>query len=93
MERVAKLARLTFSRDEAARIAEDLESILGYVETLNELDTGDVELMSHVIPLATPMRDDRAATALDPELAVANAPAHEGSAFVVPKVIEGEDEG
>ena len=49
--------------------------------------------MSHVIPLETPVREDRAVAALDPELAVANAPASDGSAFVVPKVIEGEHEG
>ena len=49
--------------------------------------------MSHVIPLDAPMREDRAVAALDPELAVANAPMRDGSAFVVPKVIDGEDGG
>jgi Asp-tRNA(Asn)/Glu-tRNA(Gln) amidotransferase C subunit len=39
------------------------------------------------------MREDRAVAGIDPELAVANAPERCGSAFVVPKVIEGEDEG
>ncbi len=93
VDRVAALARLSFSGDEAARIGADLEAILGYVETLNELDTDAVQPMSHVIPLDTPMREDRAVAALDPELAVANAPQRDGSAFVVPKVIEAEDEG
>jgi Asp-tRNA(Asn)/Glu-tRNA(Gln) amidotransferase C subunit len=46
-----------------------------------------------VIPLAAPLREDRALAPLDPERAVANAPEREGSAFVVPKVIEGEEEG
>jgi Asp-tRNA(Asn)/Glu-tRNA(Gln) amidotransferase C subunit len=39
------------------------------------------------------MREDVAEPPLDPELALANAPAREGSAFVVPKVIEAEEEG
>jgi Asp-tRNA(Asn)/Glu-tRNA(Gln) amidotransferase C subunit len=43
--------------------------------------------------LATPLRDDEPAEPMDPELAVANAPLASGSAFVVPKVIEGEEEG
>jgi Asp-tRNA(Asn)/Glu-tRNA(Gln) amidotransferase C subunit len=43
--------------------------------------------------LATPLREDRAAVAMDPELAMSNAPERAGSAFVVPKVIEGGDEG
>ena len=46
-----------------------------------------------MIPLATPLREDRAVAPLDPELALANAPEREGTAFVVPKVIEGEEEG
>jgi Asp-tRNA(Asn)/Glu-tRNA(Gln) amidotransferase C subunit len=45
------------------------------------------------MPLATPLREDRATPGLDPEVALANAPEREGSAFVVPKVIEGEEEG
>ena len=93
VDRVAALARLSFSDDEAVRIGSDLEAILDYVETLNELDTDGIEPMSHVIPLDAPMREDRAVAALDPELAVANAPMRDGSAFVVPKVIDGEDGG
>jgi aspartyl-tRNA(Asn)/glutamyl-tRNA(Gln) amidotransferase subunit C len=93
VDRVAALARLSFSENEAERIGADLEAILGYVETLNELDTEGIEPMSHVIPLETPVREDRAVAALDPELAVANAPVRDGTAFVVPKVIEGDDEG
>lgn len=68
-----------------------LEAVLEYVETLNEVDTEGVEATSHVIPLPTPFRPDRAAECLDPESAVANAPSREGFAFVVPKVLE-EDE-
>jgi aspartyl-tRNA(Asn)/glutamyl-tRNA(Gln) amidotransferase subunit C len=93
VERIAHLARLRLSPEEAAAMASDLESILGYVELLNTLDTADVEATSHVIPLATPMRDDRPGESFPPETAVANAPASEGSAFAVPKVLEGEDEG
>ena len=90
---VAKLARLSLSDEEAERMTADLDHILEYVETLRELDTEGIEPTAHAIPLETPMRDDRAVPGIDPELAVANAPASIASAFVVPKVIEGEDEG
>ena len=46
-----------------------------------------------MIPLATPLRDDAATERMDPELAVSNAPVAAGTAFVVPKVIDGEEEG
>lgn len=93
VERVAHLARLRLSQEEAAAMASQLESILGYVELLDTLDTSQVEPTSHVIPLATPMREDRPEASYPPETAVANAPARDGSAFAVPKVLEGEDEG
>lgn len=93
VERVARLARLSLSDEQADRMAGELDTILGYVEQLEEVDTEGVEPTSHAIPLATPLRPDEEIATIDPELAVANAPEHEGSAFVVPKVIESEDEG
>ena len=93
VERIAGLARLSVSDAEADRLAVELESILAYAEQLAGLDTRDVPPTSHPIELPTPLRDDDPEPPLDPELALANAPAREGSAFVVPKVIEGEEEG
>ena len=93
VERVAALARVSLTDEEAERMAAELDTILEYVESLEAVDTEGIEPTSQVIPLATPLREDRAAPPLDPAVAVANAPEAEGSAFVVPKVIEGEDEG
>jgi aspartyl-tRNA(Asn)/glutamyl-tRNA(Gln) amidotransferase subunit C len=93
VERVVALSRLTLGEDELDRMARDLEGILDYVDTLSRVDTEGVPPTAHVIPLATPLREDRAEPPIDPSRAVANAPEHEGSAFVVPKVIEGEEEG
>lgn len=90
---IAKLARLSLSDAEADRMTTELDHILEYAETLRELDTNDIEPTAHAIPLPTPLRPDRAGPRLDPELAVANAPESIASAFVVPKVIEGEEEG
>ena len=80
VERVAALARLSLTDEEAQRMLKDLESILDYVETLGQLDTEGVEPTSHAIPLATPMRDDRAGPPIGPERAVMNAPERSGSA-------------
>ena len=93
VERIAALARLSLSNDEAERMATELDTILGYVETLAEVDTEGIAPTSHVIPLPTPLREDRGGPSLDPEVALANAPEREGTAFVVPKVIEAEQEG
>ncbi len=93
VERIAALARLSLDDAEAGRASAELDTILEYVELLRDVDTEGIEPTSHPMPLATPLRDDLASERIDPALAVANAPEHEGTAFVVPKVIEGEEEG
>lgn len=90
IDRMAELARLSLSDEEADRLANELDSFLGYVETLNELDTEGIVPTSHPISLPTPMRDDRPELPIDPELAVRNAPETVANAFVVPKVIDSE---
>jgi aspartyl-tRNA(Asn)/glutamyl-tRNA(Gln) amidotransferase subunit C len=93
VERIAALARLSLSEAEAERAVSDLEEILSYVDLLDQAETEGVEPTHHVIPLATPLRDDQATECIDPELAMSNAPSAAGTAFVVPKVIDGEEEG
>jgi aspartyl-tRNA(Asn)/glutamyl-tRNA(Gln) amidotransferase subunit C len=90
--RIAHLARLSLSEEEAGAMAADLDTILGYVEKLRALDTEGVPPTAHVLPVATPFRPDEPRPSLPPEAAVANAPASRGSAFWVPPVIEGEDD-
>jgi aspartyl-tRNA(Asn)/glutamyl-tRNA(Gln) amidotransferase subunit C len=93
VERVASLAKLSLSDEEAETLAAELDSLLSHFETLQELDTSGITPTSHPIPLPTPMRDDQPVAAMDPTLAVANAPESAGTAFVVPKVVDSEAEG
>ncbi|MDP6977462.1 MAG: Asp-tRNA(Asn)/Glu-tRNA(Gln) amidotransferase subunit GatC [Myxococcota bacterium] len=88
---IAGLARLSLDPDEVDRMARDMDRILEWVATLEELDTSDITPTAHAIELETPVREDEAAPALDPEVAVSNAPRHVGTAFSVPKVLEGEE--
>jgi aspartyl-tRNA(Asn)/glutamyl-tRNA(Gln) amidotransferase subunit C len=93
VQHIAHLARLSLSDDEVASMARDLDQILEYVDALRELDTEGIEPTAHAIPLAMPLRADEAEAPMDPSMAVANAPESVGTAFVVPRVIESEDEG
>ena len=86
----AQLARLALSAEEQVAMAKDLEGILGHVESLNAVDTEGVEPTLHGYELATPLRPDHPVEPMDPQLAVANAPASQGTAFLVPKVLEEE---
>lgn len=87
---VARLARLALDPDEIEAMTRDLERMLDYVALLDALDTDGVEPTAHGFELETPLRPDRAEPPIDPELAVANAPARQGTAFLVPRVLEGE---
>lgn len=85
---VAALARLTLAEDEVGVLAEQLSSVLEYVEALAELDLDGVEPMSHVLEYPTPMRADAVRPSLPREAALANAPDAEHGCFRVPRVIE-----
>jgi aspartyl-tRNA(Asn)/glutamyl-tRNA(Gln) amidotransferase subunit C len=101
---VADLANLELLTSERAGMLRDLNSILDYIERLNELDTSNVELMAHVANrysvdesrqgserFAYADREDIVEglrKSLPQEVALQNAPDADGTFFRVPKVIE-----
>lgn len=85
---VAALARLRFTPEEEAKLADDLTRILDYVEQLEELDVSNVEPMSHVLDLFNVLRSDHAKTRITRNDALSNAPDADSKYFRVPKVID-----
>src|ERR1051326_7331591 len=71
---IAALARLALGQDEVARMTQDLDAILGYVNALRELDTAAVEPMTHAVPFDCPVRADVAGESLSVDEALRNAP-------------------
>jgi aspartyl-tRNA(Asn)/glutamyl-tRNA(Gln) amidotransferase subunit C len=91
VRRVAELANLALRDDEIARMAQDLDKILTYIDKLNELDTAGIEPMSQVLYDAeetATLREDRERPTLGNEAALANAPLAGSGYFKVPKVFE-----
>ena len=86
---VAKLARLELSDHELDRYRKDLNSILDYVETLQDLDTGDVEPLSHVLKMKNVWREDRPGKKKASDPLLANAPMREKDYYKVPRILEG----
>lgn len=88
---VADLANLRLSDEEVGRMSHDLGQILTHIEQLSELDTANVQPMAQVLfpadEIAT-LREDVPHRPLSNDEALANAPAHGGGYFKVPKVIE-----
>jgi aspartyl-tRNA(Asn)/glutamyl-tRNA(Gln) amidotransferase subunit C len=87
VRQLATLARLQLSEDEVASMTGDLAAILDYVDALRELDTTDVEPMTHAVPFDCPLRADEVGSSLSLEEALANAPRREGSFFEVPRIV------
>jgi aspartyl-tRNA(Asn)/glutamyl-tRNA(Gln) amidotransferase subunit C len=88
VQRVARLARLELTAEEQEHITPQLDAILGYMESLNALETGTVEPTTTVIPMVSVMREDEVRPSLTREEVLANAPDPEGPFFRVPRIIE-----
>jgi aspartyl-tRNA(Asn)/glutamyl-tRNA(Gln) amidotransferase subunit C len=89
VEHIAELARLKFKDEELQNFTEQLNEILAYMEQLNELDTENIEPLSHPIEGGNVFREDVVKPSLDREHALKNAPDQDDVFFKVPKVIPG----
>ncbi|MCW3005847.1 MAG: gatC [Solirubrobacterales bacterium] len=81
---VARLARLQLTDDEVERMAGELSSILGHIETISGLDLDGVEPTSHVVEVSNALRPDVPRPSLDREVALSQAPARTADGFLVP---------
>ena len=88
VKRVARLARIAVSEEEAERMTGELNGILGFVAQLDEVNVDGIEPMTSIIPMALRRRDDAVTDGAKAEDIIANAPASEENFFVVPKVVE-----
>lgn len=88
VKKVASLARIAISDDDAQRLAPELSNILGWIEQLGEVDTSSVQPMTAVIPNTLRLRDDVVTDGGIRDEVLANAPQAEHGFFAVPKVIE-----
>ncbi|WP_434722704.1 Asp-tRNA(Asn)/Glu-tRNA(Gln) amidotransferase subunit GatC [Mesorhizobium sp. RIZ17] len=88
VKRVARLARIAVSEEDAERMTGELNAILGFVEQLNEVDVSGVEPMTSVTPMEMKKRQDGVTDGNKAVDIVANAPATEENFFLVPKVVE-----
>ena len=88
VKRVARLARIAVSDEEAEKLKADLNTILGFVEQLNEVDVTGVERMTAVVAMKAKMREDVVTDGGMAGKVLANAPGGADQFFVVPKVVE-----
>lgn len=88
IEYLEELSRLELNNDEKKIIKKDLGDILDYVDTLNEIDTENIEGVSHPFTFTNAFREDEVINTDNREDILKNAPDKKDGAFKVPKTVE-----
>ncbi len=88
VRRIAKLARISVTDEEAKAYQGEISTILDWVEQLNEVDVEGVEPMTSVVEMSMNMREDVVTDGERPGEVTSNAPAKEDHFFLVPRVVE-----
>ncbi len=88
IKHIAKLARISVNQEKATNLSKDLNSILKFVEQLNELDTQNTQPLSSILETSLRVRTDVVKDGKIREKILENSPDKNEEFFVVPKVIE-----
>jgi len=88
VRRIAHLARIAVAENEIEHLQGELNTILAFVEQLNEVNVEGVEPMTSVTPMAMKKRADAVTDGGIAQDVIKNAPLSEDNFFLVPKVVE-----
>lgn len=88
LKKIANLARLEIKPDEEDALLASMDSVLTWMNQLNEINTEGVEPLTHIMDEVNNWREDVSVNSLTREEALANAPAKNDTYIMVPKVIE-----
>ncbi|WP_435231984.1 Asp-tRNA(Asn)/Glu-tRNA(Gln) amidotransferase subunit GatC [Pseudopelagicola sp. nBUS_20] len=86
--RVAKLARIKVEENALPELANEFNTILGFIEQLNEVDVDGVDPMTSVTPMRLTRREDVVTDGDQQNKILSNAPDAREGFFAVPKVVE-----
>ena len=88
VRKIAFLARIKIEDAELKPLADELNSIIGWVEQLGEVNTEGVEPMTSVAEMLTPQRPDQVTDGNVTQKVLANAPDRVKDFYAVPKVLD-----
>ena len=86
--KIANLAKISITSDETEKLESEISSIISWVETLNEVDTNNIEPMTNSLQSSLRMREDEVNDGNKTKDILLNSPTEDDNFFVVPKVIE-----
>ena len=92
VRKIAELSRLSLSSDELKKRTEDMNNILNYMDTLNEIDTDNVEELYNVNDMSNPLRDDTFEQSLEKKDVLKNSPSSNDDYIEVPLIVKKESQ-
>lgn len=85
---IAGLAKLSLDNEEMQSLAEDMQDIIGLMDTIKDLDTESISATEHISRVTNNMREDRAGNPFDTEKILSNSKHAMENCFSIPKMIE-----
>lgn len=92
LNKIARLANIKIEDSEREKLKNDMTAILAWVDKLNEIDTSKVEAITHMTSEKNRVRKDVDEQNIPVAKALQNAKLKSGNYFVVPKVINKNNE-
>tara|TARA_B100001758_G_scaffold105218_1_gene90134 strand:- start:54520 stop:54822 length:303 start_codon:yes stop_codon:yes gene_type:complete len=88
IDNLSRLAKLKFNKESSEKMKEDLETILGFIEKLAEVNTDNVEPLVYMSSEVNSLREDEISNEVSQKNALKNAPQKDSDYFKVPKVLK-----
>ena len=88
IKKIAHLARINIDENEANKVSEKLEGILGLIDQMTEVNTDSIEPMAHALYINQPLREDKVTEVDMREKSLKLSNETDQSLFIVPRVIE-----
>ena len=92
VRKIAELSRLSLSSDELKKRTEDMNNIINYMDTLNEIDTDNVEELYNVNDMSNLLRDDTFEQSLEKKDVLKNSPSSNDDYIEVPLTVKKESQ-
>lgn len=88
IEHIANLSMLNLSEEEIEKYTKDMEEIVGFANSINEVDTASVEESNFVSDMKNVFRKDEVRSSFDRDELLSNAPSSNGEAYQIPNVMD-----
>jgi len=88
IKKIAHLARININENEAKKVSEKLEGILGLIDQMTAVNTDSIEPMAHALDITQPLREDKVTEVDIREKSLNLSNETDQSLFIVPRVIE-----